>query len=170
MHADDAGWIDDEQLVQWYDVAVAKAAIDTVDFANQNALSDDNQFHVYCAIANFHEELYVYYAFRARDFIQFECARCEIEFEGELDHEGFEFHFEKSEKPWAEREKYRLIPSNDILSAIKRVGQKRFSRIATLATDNNHLAIVRWLEKRLGDFQCPACDKPSWAIEFGMKD
>lgn len=175
MHADSAGFIvegeindnqmpDVNQLTQWYDEAIARAKVDTVNFANQKVVSESSQFQLYCAIANFHDELHVYYAFRAAGCIEFECALCKTEFEGELEENGVDFVFANSKK--LERKTYRMAPSLDLMSAVQRVGQKKFKRIATIAKTNEQHAIANWLKKRLGDFSCPACDENSWAVEY----
>ena len=171
MNIDSAGYIDDDQLVSWYDAAIEQAAVDSVAFAKNRTLSDESQFHLYWAIANFRYEDYLHYAFRAHEYMtQFECVHCESEFEAELIEQGEVFAFVNSDKLLSEQKTCRIVPCSDILKASRREGQRHFSLIASIAVENNHQAIAGWLAKRLGDFQCPVCEKDSWAVEYGARD
>lgn len=161
MHSDCAGdRTDDEELVSWYQQAIEQARLDTLEFANSNQVDHNAQFELMSAIANFHGETYLYYALREVDYMTFECAHCSEEFEGELDDKAGEFRFGKNNV-------HRIVPAEDVRNSIVRSGQKMFELIVSACIRGNHQAVLDWLAKRLGSFECPNCKRQSWPIEYG---
>ena len=161
MHFDGAGSATrDLELVRWYDEAINQAAIDAIAFAHSNNLNESEQFQLYCAIATFNEKSWVFYAFRDYDQMDFECAHCNTEFVGTLTDNGCECVFKNRGQQTGA---FLIKPSADLSAAVSRDGQTSYALIARLAIENCHNAIVRWLEKRLGDFDCPHCKARSWA-------
>ena len=166
MHFDGAGLAKDVELVGWYDEAINQAALDAIAFADSSNLKESEQFQLYCAIATFNERSFdeqalVFYAFRDYDDMDFECAHCNTKFLGTLTHNGCECVFKNSGQ---QAGVFLITPSANLSAAVARDGQTMYTLIAQLAIKNCHNAIVRWLEKRLGDFDCPHCTARSWAV------
>ena len=59
IHNEGAGSVyDDEQVKDWYNLAVEKAQKDIVSLANSIELDEDQQFQLFYALDSFHQEAY----------------------------------------------------------------------------------------------------------------
>lgn len=166
MHSDSAGYVRQEDLSKWYDDSIDKVIPEITQFVIETELTSNEQYQAFSALANFLDELYVYYAFRSFDWIEFECVHCCTEFEGELEDGRFICARVGADSVAA---KFQL-EEVDVQQAITRPGFERYRHIVDPAMQGQQTAVLDWLSNRLGTFHCPKCDAESWPIEYGFRD
>ena len=159
---------ENQDLVPAYEEAISQALTDSIAFGVATQLEAEAQISLMIGLAGLEGELYIYYALRGHDWIEFECQQCQAEMHAILVDVPERFLVMQNDQFEYDTQRNTPVPlegfppaevqfETELATVIQHGPFQAYRTLYHVAVEGDHKEFLNWMGMAFGTYKCPNC-------------